>query len=128
MSQLAYGKNIQAIKLRGCTPSNHKQIPDRKNPQFFWDFIRKKRMHFVGLFKIRGHLGQKFVGGNSYITVNPRTVLILLAISRAISRGFRFPKVPVISRKDSSTEYRSRRGEYSYNKSFNAVEHCIYRE
>ena len=64
-SQLADGTQSKAFHLFLGSPSHKEKLPDGQRPHLFRHFLQKQGMALVRLFKIRGHLGQKFVAGNT---------------------------------------------------------------
>ena len=82
-SSVAFQMQLQNCRIRLCHITNcshfqltkclytgsacHEQVFHRKRPHFCLNFFRKKRMHFIWLFKIRRHLSQQLIRGYSYI-------------------------------------------------------------
>ena len=65
--QLSYGMNVHFSQFFCRSRTYHKKIFDGKRPHFLRHFLFVEGMHFVGLLKIRSHLGQKFSCGNPYV-------------------------------------------------------------
>ena len=67
MGQVIDGVDPQGKHLLFRGAAYKKQGPDRERPQLLGNLMIPQGMAQIWLFKIRGHLCQKLVGGNAYI-------------------------------------------------------------